>query len=66
MKRISECSGIGSGKLVTVIPWSHPKARIEARQYPFVGGRTTKGWVAVMFEDGRVSSYPKNRIQEAL
>lgn len=64
--RISELSGIDSGKEGVVIPWDDPRAQKEKNDYPFVGGRTPQGmgWVAILLDDGTVTSMPKNRVQQ--
>jgi len=64
--RIAEGSGINSGRGCHVIPWNHPKAQSLKSQYPFIGGRTPQGmgWVAVLFLDGTVDTFPKNRVIE--
>jgi hypothetical protein len=64
--RISEGSGIDSGKEGVVIAWDDPRAQQEKNDYPFVGGRTPQGmgWVAILLDDGSVTSMPKNRVMQ--
>jgi hypothetical protein len=65
-RQIAEGSGLGSGKMCRIIPWTDTRAKAISREYPFIGGRTLQGmrWVAVEFEDGTVDTFPKNRIIE--
>jgi hypothetical protein len=64
--RISEGSGIDSNKEGVVIPWDDPRAQKEKNDYPFVSSRTPQGmgWVAILLDDGTVTSMPKNRVMQ--
>jgi len=61
--KISEGSGIDSGKEGVVIPWGSARAKEVEFDYPFVGGRTAQGmgWVCILLDDEQVTTVPKNR-----
>lgn len=63
---ISEGSGVDSGKEGVIIPWDDPRTKAEREDYPFVGGRTPQsmGWLAILLDDGSVTSMPKNRVSQ--
>ena len=60
---ISDGSGIDSNKTGLVIPWTNHEASALSREYPFVGGRNTRGWSAILLVDGTVTAMLNSRIK---
>jgi hypothetical protein len=63
--RITEGSGIDSGKTGVILPESHASARKLSQEYPFIGGRTMRGmhWSAIMLDNGTATAMPYSRLQ---
>ena len=63
--RVTECSGLDSGKIGVVISAASSEATPVAADYPFVAGRTPKrmGWNVVRFTDDSIGALPANRLE---
>ena len=62
--RVSEGSGIDSGKSGIVLQWDDKRAQEVRKDYPFVGGRTTRGWSAILVDKTeKVTALPNTRLQ---
>lgn len=62
--KISQGSGLDSGKTGTLLAWDAKEAQAIAQDYPFVRGRTPQSmkWLAVKLDAGGITAMPAERV----